>query len=154
MNRRLQDAAHNIKLTPGTPNTRIEGSIVSSGVGPRQDSNTPLSESRNSSESGTARSGTYTPGQYTYGTNRGSAVGLQGTGGLGVSLNIPQTGRVEGATMGQSGVIGESGTASYNYSESGSVGGVSGSGSRTSGAGFGATYTLGGSGSRASGVTG
>lgn len=109
MNRRLADTQSN-KITPGTPNTRIEGSIVSSGIGMMQEATTtPLSESRDSSESGTARSGRYKPGQYSsasYGVTRGSGVGLQGAqiGGVGISggfevssLNIPSTaGRMSG----------------------------------------------------------
>lgn len=158
LNKRLLDAQNN-KVALGTPNTRTEGSIISSGVGQRQESsNTPLSESRNSSESGTGRSSTYVPGQYSsYGSSR---VGLQGaqTGGFGASgaLNIPTTGRISGNLSTQQIVQSEqveSGTISYTLSSSIGLGtsglGVSSSalglGSRAGGTGGNAA--LGGSGS-------
>lgn len=159
LNRRLQDAQNSSKLTPGTPNTRIEGSI-SSGVGLRQDANTPLSESRNSSESGTARSGTYTPGQYSSNTSYGARTsGIQGAqnlsatglGGSATGINVAQTGRISSNLGGQILQTGESGTVSYGLSNSGSVG-LTGSGTRSSaivtggiGGTGGATYNLGGS---------
>ena len=156
LNRRLLDAQSN-KLVLGTPNTRIEGSIISSAVGPRQESaNTPLSESRNSSESGTGRSSTYVPGQY---SSYGSRTQTGGISVSGEGLNIPPTGRISGNLITQqtvqSGQTVESGTMSYTLSSSSGLGvtGLAGSssalGSRTGGIGGNTTALSGlGSGSR------
>lgn len=153
LNRRLQDSQNNNKLTPNTPNTRIEGSM-SSGIGLRQDATTPLSESRNSSESGTARSGSYTPGQYSNTSYGGRSSGIQGAQQLSATLGGSGSGSGSGASGRISGSVniqgGETGTVSYGLTNSGSASGLIGSGSRTSGViggNTGATYTLGGSGS-------
>ena len=103
LSRRLQEPS-STKVTPNTPNTRIEGtgSVTSSNVGnsARQVDNTPtqLTSSQHSSESGTNRSSGYIPGQYTssYG-GRGSNVG-SGTQPLGGGLS--QSGTTGGVATG------------------------------------------------------